>query len=417
MKARLLKSTVPRFAPRVAPFDVWDAELPGLVLRVLPTGARGFYFVYRLQGRRSRYRLGIWPSLSPDGARQLARKIAAEVADGRDPNRRREAERAETRRKQVSTLRAFLAQRYEPWALSNLRSAKPQLERIRSDFVAWLDRPMSELTPWLIETYRKRRRDLGRKPQTINREVQRVRAAVAKAVAWGVLDAHPFASIRPLRTDKAGRVRFLSDEEEGALRTALVTREDQLRAARDRFNAWRKVRHLDPLPQRMSTFVDHLRPMVLLAINSGLRRGELLSLQWGAVDLVTRMLTVRGTSSKSGQTRHVPLNAEALEVLRTWHCQAHDSGREAYVFPGTDGCRLGSVDRSWDTAAKLAGLADFRFHDLRHHFASRLVMAGEPIFTVQKLLGHASLEMTQRYAHLGPDTLASAVEKLTRLAG
>lgn len=416
MKARLLKSTLARLRSRASPYDVWDAELPGLVLRVLPTGARAFYWVFRLQGRRSRYRLGGSPALSPSGARQLARKVAAEIADGKDPNRRRGAERAETKRQQVSTLRTFLEQRYEPWAQSNLRTAKFQLERIRADFPTWLDKPMGELSPWLIETYRKKRRDTGRSPKTINRELQRLRSAVAKAVAWGVLEQHPFASIRPLKTDKTGRVRFLSPDEEGRLREALATRETRLRAARDRFNAWRKVRKIEPLAARAAMFVDHLRPMVLVAINTGLRRGELLALKWTDVDLEAKLVTVRGVTAKTGQTRRIPLNIEALGVLRGWQRQALNAERDAHVFAGAGGRRLGRVDHAWATAAGLAGLSGFRFHDLRHHFASRLVMAGVPLNTVRELLGHSSLEMTQRYAHLGPDNLASAVEKIAAVA-
>lgn len=414
MQTRLLKSNVQKFQARAAPFDVADSELPGLVLRVQPTGSRTFYWTYRLVGHRSRYRLGAWPALSPDGARQLARKIAAEVADGRDPNKRRAFERADAQRQRVSTLRAFLDQRYEPWAQANLRSAEAQLERLRADFAQWLDRPMSELTPWLIETYRKRRRDAGRPPVTINRELQRLRAAVAKAVEWRVLDVHPFASIKPLRHDKTGRVRFLSDNKERALRAALAARETELRLARDQFNAWRQARHLQLLPRRDQTFVDHLRPIVLIAMNTGLRRGELLALRWGDVDLDSRMLTVRGTSAKTGQTRHVPLNREAVEVLRAWRSQASSAARDDVVYGASDGSTIARVDAAWRTVVRMAGLVDFRFHDLRHHFASSLVMAGEPIFTVQRLLGHSSLEMTQRYAHLGPETLAQAVEKLNR---
>ncbi len=416
MQVRLKKSNVARFTPRATPFELCDRLLPGLVLRVQPTGSRTFYWTYRLAGQRSRYRLGTSPALSPDGARQLARKIAAEVADGRDPNRRRAAERADAQRRRVGTLRAFLEQRYEPWATSNLRSGAAQLERIRADFADWLDKPMCDLTPWLIETYRKHRRDAGIMPVTINREIQRLRAVAAKAVTWGVLAGHPFAAVRPLRHDKTGRVRFLSPDEERSLRAALVSREERLRVARDRFNTWRKVRHLEPLPRREEIYVDHLRPIVLVALNTGLRRGELLALTWNDVDLGGRIITVRGTSSKTGQTRRIPVNQEALDVLATWRRQAPEAGRQSHVFGGVDGVAIARVDTAWRTAITLAGLVEFRFHDLRHHFASKLVMSGVPLNTVRELLGHRSLEMTVRYAHLGPESLARAVEKLERPA-
>jgi integrase len=377
---------------------------------VLPTGRKAYYLVYRLKGKRNRYLLGIHDKLSPDGARQLARSIAGEVANGIEPNDRRKTERRVAERERSSTLRVFIEGKYAQWARGNLKAADAQLERIAADFKDWLDKPMGSITPWLIETYRKKRRDLKRSPKTINRELQRLRSAVAKAVAWGVLDEHPFADVKPLKTDKTGRVRYLSADEEKRLREALVTRDTKLREARDRFNEWREARHVKLLPRREAEYVDHLRPMVLVAMNTGLRRGELLSLKWAEVNLEGKLITVRGGSAKTGQTRRVPLNAEALNAFSIWKKQAKASA--TFVFPAPVGGRMARIDRSWETVSKLAMLSDFRFHDLRHHFASKLVMAGVPLNTVRELLGHTSLEMTQRYSHLSPDALATAVEKL-----
>lgn len=116
------------------------------------------------------------------------------------------------------------------------------------------------------------------------------------------------------------------------------------------------------------------------------------------------MLTVRCENAKSGKQRHIPLNAEALAVMKQWQSQAGDSGR---IF-GVKG-----VKSAWQKLLAAANIENFRFHDLRHHFASRLVMAGVDLNTVRELLGHADLVMTLRYAHLAPEHLASAVEKLT----
>ena len=213
-----------------------------------------------------------------------------------------------------------------------------------------------------------------------------------------------------MKADKSGRVRFLSAAEESALRDALIAREDRMRAERIRMNTWRNERHLDPLPPREGELIDHLKPMVLLALNTGLRRGELFSLKWSDVDLDAKMLTVVATSAKSGQTRRIPLNEEALTVLTTW--RNRQGNAEGLVFPGADGARLTNITKSWGGVVKFAKLSGFNFHDLRHTFASRLVQAGVDLNTVRTLLGHSEIATTLVYAHLAPDNLRAAVEKV-----
>jgi integrase len=153
---------------------------------------------------------------------------------------------------------------------------------------------------------------------------------------------------------------------------------------------------------------------VLTALNTGLRRGELFHLQWRDVDFENKWLTVAGSTAKSGQTRRIPLNAEALVTLQGWCQQTLKTPAEPRVFPGVGGHRLTSVNRSWRGLRKLAALGDFRFHDLRHHFASRLVQSGIDLNTVRELLGHADITMVLRYAHLSPDRLVMAVQKVAR---
>ena len=149
--------------------------------------------------------------------------------------------------------------------------------------------------------------------------------------------------------------------------------------------------------------------MVLLTLNSGLRRGELFHLRWEDLNLRTKMLTVCGATAKSGQTRHIPLNREALAVLEAWGQQ---SPNDVLVFPAKGGKRLTNVNTSWHGLLQDARITGFTWHDLRHSFASKLVMAGVSLAVVRELLGHADLTMTLRYAHLAPDHKAAAVERL-----
>jgi integrase len=122
------------------------------------------------------------------------------------------------------------------------------------------------------------------------------------------------------------------------------------------------------------------------------------------VDFNRQLLTVEGPNAKNRKTRHVALNEEAVSVLRLWREQ---SGPGARVFGVTTG-----FQSAWEKVLKRARISKFRWHDLRHHFASRLVQKGVPLNTVRDLLGHGSVGMSLRYAHLAPDQRREAVAKL-----
>jgi integrase len=122
-------------------------------------------------------------------------------------------------------------------------------------------------------------------------------------------------------------------------------------------------------------------------MNTGLRRGEVLKLRWSCVDFNRRLLTVEGRNAKNRQTRDVPLNKEAMSVLRRWREQ---SGTGATLFNMATGFRT-----AWAKLAR-AQISQFRWHDLHHHFASRLVQRGVPLNAVRELLGHSSVGMSLR---------------------
>jgi site-specific recombinase XerD len=387
--------------------------LRGFLIRVEPGGTKSFFLDYRLAGKRSRYRLGLYPNLSVEGARTVAQAIAGDVARGIDPQARRKAERIKAARDKVSTLKTFLDARYEPWAKTHLKSAKFQLARIRSDFADHLDSKLSSLNSFAIERIRHDWKKAGMKPRSINRDIQRLQSVLSRAVQWGVLEEHPLKGFKPMKADKTGRVRFLTAGEEAALRAALEGRETKLKQARIRFNTWRIARGKAPLPERPEDLVDHLRPLVILALNTGLRRGELLGLKWGSVNMPAKLLTVTAATAKSGHTRRVPLNAEALAVLTTWYVRQGRPGDDKFVFGDSEGERMSRIDTAWRSLIAIAGLKDFRLHDCRHHFASKLVQAGVDLYTVKELLGHSEIAMTERYSHLAPDNLATAVEKIS----
>ena len=418
MRTKITKALVTSIEPGPRDISIADTTVVGFELRVRPSGAKVWAFRYRnAQGGQRRVVLGKFPGVTVDEARQLAIQVAGDVARGTDVQAKRRAARLDGERAKKNTLRLFIASKYEPWATTHLRSASFQVARIRCDFADWLDKPLTDLNTWLIEGWRKRRLEAGNKPTTINRNLQRLQATLSKAVAWKVIERHPFAGIKPLKTDRSGRVRYLATDEEARLRQTMLELETERRKARERFNAWKEVRGRELLPSRTEEYVSHIRPIVLVAMNTGLRRGELFNLRWSDIDLPTKWLTVVGATSKSGQTRRIPLNEEAHEVLTGWRDQAGRPSNDARIFPGPEGERLTDIHKSWGTVVDRAQIPNFRFHDLRHHFASRLVQSGVDLNTVRELLGHADITMVLRYAHLSPGSLKTAVEKLTRREG
>jgi integrase len=321
------------------------------------------------------------------------------------------------------TLRTFLDETYEPWMKATYGKRTGQTERIRSGFRHLLDLKLSQFTTARIDRWRMTRkyrnasadapasmrsRELSH--ATINNNIAALQAALRRATEWGVIETMPLGKIKRRAVDENSIVRYLSSDEEARLRAALVVRDDKRRAERESANAWRQERGYEDLPA-YGTYTDYLTPLVLLALNTGLRRGELLRLRWRDVDLERRVLTVRGEDAKTGQTRHVPLNSEAAAVATTWRPTAFDP--DAFVFRSCDASKpLAHIRRTWTGVLAIAVVNMFRFHDLRHTFASNLVMAGIDLNTVRELLGHKSVAMTLRYAHLAPEHKAAAVEML-----
>jgi len=161
----------------------------------------------------------------------------------------------------------------------------------------------------------------------------------------------------------------------------------------------------------LAAAVDWLRPIVVAALHTGARRGELLGLTWRDVDFEARLLVFRDT--KNGEDRTVPISETLLATLR----ELPSRFEEGVVFVGADGepVNVEALRSAFKRAVASSKLAGMRFHDLRHSAASFMVQAGVPLFEVAKMLGHRDLRMTQRYAHLAPEHLRGAVAALDRI--
>jgi integrase len=229
------------------------------------------------------------------------------------------------------------------------------------------------------------------KPATVNHEMKRLRHMMNKAIEWGYLKENPCKGIKNLK-EPPGRIRYITSEELDSLLSACAPS-----SLSDNPN--NKGRTFSKL------LCAFLKPIVLIGIHTGLRRGEILSLRWKDIDFKEQRILIETT--KNNERRVVPINDTLYGVLKSLPVHLGTD----LVFPEISGLQLTVAFRR---ACKRAGINDFRFHDLRHSFASYLTMGGVNLRTVQTLLGHKDLRMTMRYSHLSPEHLREAVQNLDK---
>jgi len=276
------------------------------------------------------------------------------------------------------------------------------------DFIDW---PIADITLEEMEKWRIRKTQKGLKPNTINRQANALSGALSKAVQWKIIDYHPFKGLSNLKIDKKPINRYLSEAETRRLLTALAERDDELKEARERGNRHRTERGYGLLPVLInSTFADRMTPLITLSLKTGLRRGEAFDLEWKHVNFEKRSIIVVGDTAKSGNTRTIPMSKKLYGTLHSWREQATKDNKR--VFPADNGGRLDNVRKSFSSILERAQITHFRWHDMRHDFASQLVMKGVPLNTVRDLCGHAQFETTLRYADLSADHKAEAVALL-----
>lgn len=250
------------------------------------------------------------------------------------------------------------------------------------------DMKLSKISPEDVEAFRSERlKEVS--ASTVNREFTRFRSIFHKAVEWGYLRSYPFRTIKEFK-EPPGKVRFITPEEFETLLCAC----DPNSLLQNPNNWGRTFSKLN---------MAYLKPIVLIAFHTGMRRGEIVSLGWKDIDLKNRIILIEGT--KTNELRTIPINETLQEVLKSLPHHLHSEK----LFPDIN---PNMVTVAFERACKRAGINDFRFHDLRHSFASYLTMAGENLRTIQTLLGHKDLRMTMRYSHLSDQTLKEAVYKL-----
>lgn len=401
MRGKITKRLIESLKPKSQAYEVRDIALPGFLVRIQPSGSMSYICQY---DRSKRITISKTSILTPVQARDEATLILADVAKGIDPKK--------TRTPEVSTtFIEFINNTYEPWVKQNLKCGNEEIVRIKTKFKEFNDKNIKDINPWLLDKWKSKRLKTGINPITVNRDIASIKAAFSRAYKWGFLEINNLGKLTLCKVENELRVRYLSIDEENRLRECLKARDIINRTKRTNANKWREARSYKLMPNLYgSVYFDYLEPMVILSLNTGLRRGELLKLVWDDINLSEKILTVRAANSKSRKVRYIPLNDEAALVISNWRGSvASDKG---FVFANKDGKPYVSIKKAWMKILSKAEISNFRWHDLRHAFASKLVMRGVDLNTVRELLGHSDLQMTLRYAHLAPEHKAKAVAQL-----
>lgn len=233
-----------------------------------------------------------------------------------------------------------------------------------------------------IETYRNQlkkkltKSKTIRREATINREMALLRHMMNKAAEWDLIEKSPFNQGRSLQLNENNkRLRFLSQEE---------------------------------IERLLAECPKHLRQIVVCALNTGMRRGEILNLKWDQI----RNGFIYLHRTKTNEAREIPLNDTLGDLFKEIRKEKHFKSEHVFTYKDRP---LHELKRAFGGALRRAGIEDFRFHDLRHTFASHLVMSGASTKDVQELLGHKDPKMTNRYAHLSPEHKRKAVNLLNNL--
>jgi integrase len=321
-------------------------------------GSKNWYISYSVNGKQICESTG---SPYKSDAERALKKRQGEIVDGK----------YEIRKAVTSPRLEEFAEKYLEYSMANKRSWTRDKSSIKNLLKHFRGFKLNDITPWLIEKFKSSRKKEVTKA-TVNRDLTCLKAMFSKAIIWGKATENPVKKVKMFK------------EPERSLR-------------------WLTVEEYQKLIDASS---GHVRSMIIMAVNTGMRLGEILSLTWDSVDFDRGIITVE--RSKNDGVRHIPINKQLTEELEAVKINATGE----YVFSKSTGEPFKDIKNGFWSALKRSGIEKCRFHDLRHTFASHLVMNGTDITTVKELLGHKTISMTMRYAHLSKEHKQQAVDSL-----
>ena len=366
-RRKLTDAAIARLRPRAREYTVWDRTLPGLGVRIRPTGGKTWVLLEETGGRTRRVSLGPVSTMTVAEARRACHERRA----------RPEAEETPAPASPVPLFGEFVEGEWKKAHFDRYKPSTKKGVRTRIEvrlLPAFGNRALDRIAPGEVRKWFDAWSRTA--PGGANKGLELLRHIMSFAIARGYVENNPTRDIRPNRRPKL--TRFLSREEIARLHRALDAEAGKGRRQQ----------------------ADIIRLLLL----TGCRRGEILGLRWSEV----RDEILALADSKTGP-RRVPLNAQARRIL-----DRQKRGESPFVFPSPrDPSRpRGGPLSLWYRVRREAGIEDVRLHDLRHTHASHAVMNGVPVPVVSHMLGHSNVRMTLRYAHLGDREIEEAAEKV-----
>ncbi|MFK0572529.1 tyrosine-type recombinase/integrase [Endozoicomonas sp.] len=396
---KLTESILKKIAPDE---EIRDTETKGFFARRRSTKTVFYYsYISPISGKRRNATLGTYGNITVDQARTAAKKLAADVISGIDPVHIKQETQAKYKSATQKTLDYFIDHDYKE--LTPGKQFGSATKTLRREFKKYLHIDMNDIDAASLNKWKLAHK---RKPSSVNRYLNELRGAMTKAVQTGYLTKTIMPEVKPLKEDKKKRIRFLTEQEEEQLMIALDDRQTYQRHGGNNYNSY--------YTDADAEFTDYLKPMVIIGIYCGLRKGEIFNLQVKDIDFSNHRLFIEGegvddmeagykstTGTKSAQTRTIPLHQKVDEALRAW-LDDHPSDDLVFASPKTGG-RFDNIKTAWNNLMTQAELNNVVFHTLRHTFGTRLALKRVDLETIRDLMGHESIETTQKYLQTNDD--------------
>lgn len=377
---KLTKRAIDQLAATDKDYFIWDSELSGFGVRVMPSGRKSYLVQYRAGGRSRRRTIGQHGVLTADQARMEAKKLLGDVARGENPAEDRQ------RKLREPTIASLCDRFLDEYAAHHCKLSTQSGYRT---YINTCIRPrlgsrkIGDLTRAEVVAFH---HDLRDRPYTANRAVAMLSRMFNLAEDWGLRreGSNPARRIKKYREEE--KKRYLSDDEQARLGQVL---EDVLETGQE---------------------TEYAVAAISLLVLTGCRLGEILTLKW---DYVTpRHLEL--PDSKTGR-RRIPLPREAYDIITSLPRKV---GNPYVILGVTDHGHLVNLNSPWLRIRKLADLEDVRMHDLRHTYASVAVMSGIDPFLLKEIMGHKNLQATLRYSHFADEAVQQTAGSVAgKLAG
>ena len=361
----------------------YTTQEDGLIVEINPSGKIVFFGAFYQHGAKHKVKLGDHPTITVAEARTLLLNIQHEI------------QVQDVTVKQTNlTVNQFIEGDFKDWCLANRKQGQETIDRLKHQIKGNRigSTKLKDVTPMMLEAWKtKQLKDY--EAATVVRNMGDLSRVFQLAAEWELIKRSPMSTVKRPKVDHEKVRLYLSD--------------DELKRLHDALNEWDYLTNFGT-PIERQHHPAYLPIIVRLAINTGMRRNEVMSLTWG--DLQNGEIIIRGEVSKSGRTRRLPINDKLREALGHWAVASYpddqDPSPEDRVFP------VRSFRKAWSRLRKDAKLEHIVFHQLRHHFASTLVLKNTAISVVMDLMGHTDITTTQRYLSVRTEEKFRAVELL-----